>query len=99
MTYPIATQGIPEEEGGNPPLSLLWARCTNDGTFDYLQGQKGTLQMDAFMGLYADINVNNNGQFSYIVGALMKTDAEVPAGLPPVKYPGIRRGRLLVSIS
>ena len=87
VTYPIAAQGIPEEEGGNPPLSLLWDRCTNDGTFDYLQGQKDTLQMDAFMGLYADINVNNDGQFSYIVGALMKTDAEVPAGFAACEVP------------
>jgi len=80
VTYPTAKQGVPEEEGGNPHLSLLWDACGRDGTFDWLESQNDSVLMEAYLGLYYNINIDNDGMFSYLVGSLMAEGAAVPAG-------------------
>lgn len=77
VTYPKAKQGVPEEEGGNPPLNLVWQEYKKDGTRDWLIQQKDSAVIEAFLGLYCDLH-NNDGMFSYIVGALMKADTVIP---------------------
>ena len=80
VTYPMAKQGMKEEDGGNPPLSRLWGQCKKDGTFEYLERQKNSVSLEGHVGLYCDINKNNDGNFSYIVGVLMKAGTAVPEG-------------------
>lgn len=79
ITYPIAKQGI-DSEDANPPLSLLWDACKQDGTFDYLYQQKESMNLEAYLGLYYNINQNGDGNFPYLVGSLMKDSAVVPEG-------------------
>ena len=80
VTYPIAKQGKKEEDGGNPSLNLLWKKCREDGTRDYLLSQKTSMNLEALLGFYFDINKNEDGNFSYIVGSLMRADFIVPEG-------------------
>ncbi len=79
VTYPIAKQGIKGEDA-NPPLSRLWDACKTDGTFDYLDGQRENILLEAHLGLYYNINQNGDENFSYLVGTLMKESAAVPDG-------------------
>lgn len=79
VTYPIKKQGKKGKKG-NPPLSLLWDACGKDGTFAYLDEQKGSAELDGHWGLYYDINKNNDGNFSYLVGVLMKEGTVAPEG-------------------
>jgi len=81
VTYPTAKQGIPIEDGGNPPLNLVWQEYKKDGTKDWLMQNKTAMYIEASLGFYYDININNSGLFSYIVGAFMKTETVVPSGL------------------
>ncbi len=84
VTYPVAKQGIKGEDA-NPPLSLLWDECKKDGTFSYLDHQKDSIRLEAHLGLYYDIN--KNGNFSYLVGVLMKEDVTVPEGFAGHEIP------------
>ena len=76
VTYSIEKQA----KGENPPLSQLWDECGKDGTYDWLEAQKEYLVLDGLLGLYYDINVNDSGIFSYLVGSLMKSDVSIPCG-------------------
>jgi len=87
VTYPIAKQGVKEEDGGNPHLSKLWDACGRDGTHEWCKAQKDTLLLDGFLGLYYDINANDDGNFSYLVGSLMKADTAVPEGFAAHELP------------
>ena len=87
VTYPIAKQGKSIEEGGNPPLTFLWQECSKDGTFDYLDNQKDSICLEAHLGFYFDINKNEDGTFSYIVGVLMKDGTTIPNGFDCYEVP------------
>jgi len=78
VTYPIAKQGVKEEDGGNPPLNLLWQQCGNDGTFDWIEKQKDHIYLEAHLGFY--YNMTDSDTFSYIVGTLMDAETPVPEG-------------------
>jgi len=86
VTYPKAKQGVPEEDGGNPPLNLLWQKCGKDGAFDYLERQTESIYLEAHLGMYYNLS-NNDGNFSYIVGVLMKEGAPVPEGFASHEIP------------
>ena len=79
VTYPAAKQGIPEEEGGNPHLSLLWRKCREDGTFAYLDRQADSIALEAYLGLYYNLQ-NDKKTFSYLVGVPMKDGTAIPEG-------------------
>ena len=81
VTYPIDKQGVSIEEGGNPPLNLLWQEYRKDGTRDWLIQNKDSMFIEGALGFYFDVNINDSGTFSYIVGSLMKQDIVVPKGL------------------
>jgi len=78
VTCPIAKQGVPLKDGGNPPLNLLWQEYEKDGTRDWLIQNKASMYIEAALGFYFDINKDNNGTFSYIVGSLMKAETLIP---------------------
>ena len=81
VTYPMAKQGVAVEDGGNPPLNLVWQEYKKDGTRDWLLNNKHKMHMEVALGLYYDINIDNSGMFSYIVGALMDINTPAPATL------------------
>ena len=80
VTYPIDKQGVPVEDGGNPPLNLLWHAYLKDGTRDWLIQHKSSMFIEAALGYYFDININDSGTFSYMVGSFMNADTVVPQG-------------------
>ena len=81
VTYSVNKQGVPVEKGGNPPLNLLWQEYRKDGTRDWLIQNRESMFIEASLGFYYDININDSGTFSYIVGSFMKSDTVVPKGL------------------
>jgi len=86
VTYPIAKQGV-EGPDANPPLSLLWDQCRRDGTFELLKARAGTINLEGTLGLYYEINKDNSGNFSYLVGVLMDADTTVPEGFTSLAIP------------
>jgi len=87
VTYPIDKQGVAVEDGGNPPLNLLWLEYDKDGTREWLMQNRDSMFIDAALGYYYDINVNGSGTFSYIVGSYMKPDTVIPNGLDYCEVP------------
>lgn len=69
-----------QAEGTNPPLSALWDEAKAGGDFEKLQQQAQWVFQPAHVGIYRDLNKDNDGQFTYVVGMFMKADFPVPEG-------------------
>ncbi len=68
-----------EQMKGNNPLPAFWDRCFGDGTFHVLEKQSDFIHDSAYVGVMIDWD-KGDGNFSYVVGMLMKTGADVPQG-------------------
>ena len=64
---------------GDNPIPAFWDLCFSEGIFAELEDQSGNIHDPAYVGVMVDWD-RGDGDFSYIVGMLMKTGADVPDG-------------------
>lgn len=77
VRYPISGQA----DGTNPPLHALWVKAGKDGLWDVLQAQSDNLWLSAPVGVYYNLNKNDDGCFSYAVGMFYYPQVELPEEL------------------
>lgn len=70
---------IEEQMKGNNPLPAFWGRCFADDTFPALESQSDLIYDDSYVGVMLDWD-KGDGEFTYIVGMLMKNGSDVPEG-------------------
>ena len=64
---------------GNNPLGGYWGACMKDEIFKVLESQPEHVYDKAYVGVMTDWD-KGDGDFSYIIGMLMKPSANVPDG-------------------
>lgn len=64
---------------GDNPIPAFWGKCFSEGVFAPLEQQADVVYDAAYIGFMTDWG-RGDGDFSYIVGMLMKAGAEVPEG-------------------
>ncbi len=64
---------------GDNRIPAFWDKCFTDGTFSLLEKQTSFIYDSAYVGVMLDWD-NGDGDFSYIVGMLMKDGVSVPDG-------------------
>ena len=64
---------------GDNRIPGFWDKCFNDGTFTWLEAQKDFIYDPAYVDVMLDWD-KGDGEFSTIVGMLMKNGASVPDG-------------------
>ncbi len=68
-----------EQMQGTNPLPAFWDRCFAENAFDPLEAQADFVYDASYVGVMIDWE-RGDGNFSYIVGMLMKAGAKVPDG-------------------
>ena len=64
---------------GDNRIPALWEKCFTDGTFTWLEAQKDFVHDPAYVDVMTDWG-KGDGDFTTIVGMLMKDGATVPEG-------------------
>lgn len=64
---------------GDNRIPTFWEKCFADGIFSLLEKQVDLVYDNSYVGVMLDWD-KGDGDFSYIVGMLMKDDAFVPEG-------------------
>ena len=64
---------------GDNRLPAFWSKCIKEGIFTALEAQHEYVYIDAHVGVFLDWDLGD-GDFSYVVGMLMKDGATVPDG-------------------
>ncbi|MCL2321753.1 MAG: GyrI-like domain-containing protein [Oscillospiraceae bacterium] len=68
-----------EQMKGNNPIPAFWDRCFAEDIFSVFQKQAYSIFKSDYVGVMTDWD-KGDGDFSYIIGMLMKPGADVPEG-------------------
>ena len=72
-----------KEAGGNGEIPNLWARAMQDGTFDRIPNRADT----NIVAVYTNYATDQNGEFTYVLGARVTSIDKVPDGFVAVTIP------------
>ncbi|HEX3472896.1 MAG TPA: GyrI-like domain-containing protein [Silvibacterium sp.] len=72
-----------KEAGGNGEIPNMWSRAMQDGTFDRIPNRAD----HNIVAVYTDYTSNQNGEYTYILGARVTSTDKVPDGFVTVTIP------------
>ncbi|HLT00500.1 MAG TPA: GyrI-like domain-containing protein [Acholeplasma sp.] len=64
---------------GDNPIPAFWGKCFEENVFGILEAQKDFIYNADYVGVMCDFT-KGDGEFSYIIGMIMKEGATVPDG-------------------
>jgi predicted transcriptional regulator YdeE len=76
---------------GDNRLGALWDKCFAENTFAALESQVEHVFDPSYVGFMTDWDLGD-GDFSYIVGMMMKDGAQIPDGYIVKKLPACKAG-------
>lgn len=74
---------------GENPVPAFWSQCFADGSIKEMEDHPDRLYPQVLVGWMGDVNMAEK-TWSYIVGILAGTDADVPAGMVSRELPETR---------
>jgi len=74
---------------GDNPLPKFWGTCFEEGIFGALESQAEHVFDDSYVGFMTDWDLGD-GDFSYVVGMMMKEGAQIPDGYAVKKLPACK---------
>jgi len=72
-----------KEAGGNGEIPKMWTRAMQDGTFDSIPNRAD----GNILAVYTDYASDQNGEYTYVLGARVTSIDKVPAGFVSVTIP------------
>ena len=78
----VRTEGR-KEAGGTGQIPNLWTRAMQDGTLDSIPNRADS----NILAVYTDFASDQNGEFTYVLGARVTSIDKVPAGFVAVTIP------------
>jgi predicted transcriptional regulator YdeE len=72
-----------KEAGGNGEIPSMWGRAMQDGTFDRIPNRADS----NIVAVYTDYASDQNGEYTYILGARVTSVDKVPDGFVAVTIP------------